>query len=151
MFCHITIFKSTDNQSIWYQFSHWFHKFSIFYSNCSESAKSVKPNGSIKVLYFVWKSTILCRSWVFYDNFFGSVLQTSGVLGLITLLYAKLRYWKSISTPKKGFFSLTFHWKTGFHKYCIIFNCFSVFSSFKLIQLVCLAMEWLYVCILECT
>ena len=43
--------------------------------------------------YFIQKS-----KFSYYNNILGKVFQTSGVTGLITLLYAKLLWLKSIST-----------------------------------------------------
>ena len=70
----------------------------FFYcSTCFKSAKSMKPNRNIsmewaKVLSFVWEKVLFYREVKFLiDNLFGNVLQTSRVIGLTTLLYAKLR------------------------------------------------------------
>ena len=55
-----------------------------------------------------------------YNNIFGNVFQTSGVIGLTTLLYAKLWCQKIFQLLEKVFPSLAFHWKPGFHNFRVI-------------------------------
>ena len=71
---------------------------SISSSTCSKSTNSMKRDGNIvrngqqlfilfgRKYYFIQKLKFSC-----YNNIFGNVFQTLGVIGLITLLYAKLR------------------------------------------------------------
>ena len=56
----------------------------------------------------------------YYNNIFGNVFQSSGVIGQITLLYAKLRCYKIFQLLKKVFPGLAFHWKPGFHNFRVI-------------------------------
>ena len=65
--------------------------------------------------YFIQKS-----KFSYYNNIFGKVFQTSGVTGLITLLYAKLLWWKVFQLLEKEFPSLAFHRKPGFHNLRVI-------------------------------
>ena len=95
---------------------------SIYCSTCSKSTKSMKPNGNIStkwstVLYFVWEKCYFIEKLKFfhYNNIFGNVFQTSGVIDLITLLYAKLRRQKIFQLLEK-----VFHWKPGFHNFRVI-------------------------------
>ena len=71
---------------------------SISCSTCSKNTKSMKPNGNIStkwatVLYFVWEKVLFyTKVKVFLlQQDFQKRFQTSGTVGLITLLYAKLR------------------------------------------------------------
>ena len=64
----------------------------------SKSTKSMKPNGSIskkwaKVLSIVYEKLLFYREVICFliNNLFGNVFQTSRVIGLIMLLYVKLR------------------------------------------------------------
>ena len=69
----------------------------LYYRTCSQSAKSMKPNGNIsmewaKLFSFVWEKVQFTENLSFFiDNLFGNVFQTSRGIGLTTLLYAKLR------------------------------------------------------------
>ena len=55
----------------------------------------MKPNDNstnwTAVLYFVWEKVLFYKKLKFsyYNNIFGNVFQTSGVIDLITLLYAR--------------------------------------------------------------
>ena len=106
--CELTII--IDYGLFWFCYIHG--RFSLFYINfltdfmicfiscstCSENTKSMKPNGNITtkwatVLYFVWEKVLFyTKVKVFLlQQDFQKRFQTSGTVGLITLLYAKLR------------------------------------------------------------
>ena len=88
-----------------------------------------------KKYFFIQKSSFLI------SNLFGNVFQTLRVTGLITLLYAKLRSKKYLNSWKNCFLVWQFIENQVFIT-SALFPCFSVFSLFKLIQFVCLVMEW---------
>ena len=100
------------NKLLWIVLIYIHGRFSLFYINfltgfmicsiscstCSKSTKSMKPNGNINtkcatVLYFVWEKVLFYTKIKvsYYNNIFGNVFQTSGVIGPITLLYSRLR------------------------------------------------------------
>ena len=95
----------------------WFLYFhgSISCSTCIKSTKGMKPYGTSAYrmgkssLFCLGKSTILKLKFSYYNNLFGNVLQTSGVIDLITILYVQN------SDAKK-----VFHWKLGFHNFQVI-------------------------------
>ena len=91
----------------------WFLYFhgSISCSTCTKSTKGKKPYGNISIrngqmflilfgkkYYFIQK-----LKFSYYNNLFGNVFQTSGVIGFITILYVQN------SNAKK-----VFHWKPDF-------------------------------------
>ena len=108
----------------------WFLYFhgSISCSTCTKSTKGKKPYGNSSIQnghkFFIsfWKKYYFIQKLKFsyYNNLFGNVFQTSGVIGLITKLYVRH------SDAKK-----VFHWKPGF-TISKLFPWFSVFSLFKL-------------------
>ena len=103
----------TTNYGLFWLYIYIHGRFSLFYINfltgvmiCSVSCstyskrpKRMKPNGNIstskEVLYKKLKFS-------YYNNLFENVFQISGVIGLITLLYARQRCQKSISTLGKS-------------------------------------------------
>ena len=77
----------------------WFLYFhgSISCSTCTKSTKGMKPYGNISIrngekffillgkkYYFIQK-----LKFSYHNSLFGNVFQTSGVIGLITILYAR--------------------------------------------------------------
>ena len=86
-----------------------------------------------KKYYFIKKLSFLTK------NPFGNVFQTSGVIGLITVLYQKLEMY--FNSWKKYFLVWDFVESQVFI-ISTLFPCFSAFSLLKLMQLVCLVMEW---------
>ena len=111
-----------------------------------KSTKSMKPNGNIstkwtKVLYFVWEKVLSCTKVKVFllEQPFRKLFQTSRVIGLITLLFAKLDAEKVIHSWRKYF--LVWHFiENQVFTISALFPCFSVFSFFKLMQLFCLVM-----------
>ena len=100
---------------------------SISCSTCSKSTNSMKPYGNIStkwatVPFFFGRKYYFMQKLKFsyYNNIFGNVFQSSGVIGQITLLYAKLRCYKIFQLLKKVFPGLAFHWKPGFHNFRVI-------------------------------
>ena len=65
-----------------------------------------------KKYYFIQK-----LKFSYYNNLLENVFQTSRVIGLITLLYAKLDAKKVFQILEKVFPSQAFHWKPGFNNF----------------------------------
>ena len=109
-----------------YEFSHWFHDFSVSCSTFSMSMKSMKPNGNIstesaKVLYFVWEQilfyTVKVKVFLLQQSFWKRFSNfRSNRLNSTTLCETSML---------KMYFSsfLAFDSKPGFHN-------FRIFSTF---------------------
>ena len=126
MDCFDCIFMSTPRkiQPILYQFTHWFHDLFYFLQHCSKSTKSMKPNGNIsakwaKVLYFVWEKVLFyTKVLVLQQHFRKRFSNFRSIIGLITLLYARLRCYKVFQLLEKLF--LIWHFIDNFHNFRVI-------------------------------
>ena len=89
---------------------------SISCSTCSSSTKWAK------VPYFVWEKFYFIQKlkFLYYNNLFGNVFETSGVIGLIMLLYRNSDAKNVFQLLEKVFSSLAFHWKPGFYNFSVI-------------------------------
>ena len=104
----------------------WF----LYYSTCSKSTKSMKPNWNIstegpKVLSFIWEKVLFYKEVTCFliNNLFGKDFQTSRVIGLITLLSNCV--WNSDTKKvfkllEKVFSSLRVHRKSSLHNFRVI-------------------------------
>ena len=117
---------------------------SISCSTCSKRnlmGTSVRNGQEFFILFGRRYYFIQQLKFPYYNNIFGNDFQTSGVIDLITLLYARLRYYKIFQLLEKVFLVWHFIENQVFTIFAL-FPCFSVFSLLKLMQLVCLVVCW---------
>ena len=88
----------------------------------------MKSNGSMstewaKVLYFVLEKVLFYTEvkFSYFNNLFGNVFQTSGVIVVLTLYSMRNSDAKKVfQLPEKVFSGLAFHWKPGFQNFHVI-------------------------------